>query len=122
MLQNGYLEPALSTPKAHVRMLGVPEPQKGRRRLIVHPATVNKLCYKLLIPQGSKVRVWVDNTTVIHTLGNRRSKSFILNQLVGRILRHVVVVQVQYIRSEDNPADILSRSFETTKGNLASAN
>ena len=37
------------------------------------------------IPQGSQVRVWVDNTTAIQAIQNRRSRSFTLNKLVTKL-------------------------------------
>ena len=76
----------------------------AKELLALHYTTLHRTFHKVVRSEFGSIQ-------------NRRSRSFTLNKLVQKILSHVVLVQVQYIRSEDNLADILSRDFETTKSN-----
>ena len=61
LLSNGYVERVFHKPKAFVRLWGVEEEVKSRRRLIVHPKQINdQLQYssekKVLFPSYSAIR------------------------------------------------------------------
>jgi hypothetical protein len=58
------------------------------------------------------ISLFVDNTSVIFCLGKTSSRSFFLNNIICRIRDHpqwASVVRVEYVRSQENPADWLSR-------------
>ena len=70
------------------------------------------------VPEGATVRLIVDNTSVLYAIRNRRSRRYMVNQELSRTLPKWHVQTVTYIRSEDNPADDLSRNKDNIDGQL----
>ena len=58
------------------------------------------------------VDVFVDNTSVMFSLRKIRSPAFMLNAIIGRIDALNRVRTINYVKSECNPADPLSRLYE----------
>jgi ribonuclease HI len=74
-----------------------------------------------LLREPAAVTVWVDNTTVRNQLQKGHSKVWRANQLLLRFLernkRHgCQIVQVNWIASEENPADPISRGMAPDTG------
>ena len=74
-------------------------------------ARVVKIALITFVPQYSKVEIFIDNTSVLGAIGKGRSRNFALNRIVELLSNQWTIVKCTYIRSEDNPADELSRRF-----------
>lgn len=61
------------------------------------------------IPQSSHIAIKLDNTTAIHCINKTRSRCYQLNGLVQSLLSSYVIKSVEYVASEHNIADGLSR-------------
>jgi hypothetical protein len=72
------------------------------------------LCADMLVPRGARLIVLVDNTTVLHTVEAGRSRNYTINNAIGQLRSKFSVEQIKYIRSEENPADNLSRAGKDT--------
>jgi hypothetical protein len=67
------------------------------------------LTARRLVPQGTKVKIMVDNTSVMYAVRKERSSSYELNAGVIALCNWFEVDSIDYIKSEENPADALSR-------------
>ena len=57
--------------------------------------------------------VFVDNTSLLANVRRTRSGNFLFNNIVGHICSDRIL-NIQYIKSNENPADVFSREFPTT--------
>ena len=69
------------------------------------------LTARRLVPRGTTVRILVDNTSVMYAVRKERSQSYELNQGVIALCDWFEVDSINYIKSEENPADALSRGL-----------
>jgi hypothetical protein len=70
------------------------------------------LCAKVLLPPKARVKILVDNTTVMATTRKTRSNNFNINRYISEVLQNFNVSAIEYIPSSLNPADNLSRGQE----------
>lgn len=60
------------------------------------------------VPPDRPIKVFIDNTTVLHCLWRRRSKNYFINKVLENVTTHNII-SVQYIESSKNVADGISR-------------
>ena len=65
-------------------------------------------------PEGATIALHVDNTTAIHQIRKTRSRSFLANCEIRKLLRvldvsRCTIGSIDYVASDDNPADFWSR-------------
>ena len=63
-----------------------------------------------MVSPGEVVHLRIDNTTILYNLQKRRSRNFHINNRLRTIIDKWRLASVQYVRSEDNIADALSRA------------
>jgi hypothetical protein len=69
--------------------------------------------------RGDPVSLVVDNTTVLSAFEHGFSRSFDIDRCLLRVQAHIV--SVQYIRSDDNPSDPLSRGRDADPISISNA-
>ena len=87
-----------------------PMPFEGRALLYCICLTHTILSQQTTQPTTLQIRI--DNTSLIGALNKTRSRSWELNNIVGKILPHMAqyTTEVRYVRSKDNVADKPSRN------------
>lgn len=60
------------------------------------------------VPEGSSLKIIVDNTSSMYCLRKTRSNNFLMNKCL-EWLKNYTIQSADYIQSEQNPADTLSR-------------
>jgi hypothetical protein len=78
----------------------------------VREAEAAYLGIQQLVSQEQPWHLNVDNTSVVYALSKARSRAHRLNAVVRRILhtpQHSNLLSIQYVNTNDNPADALSR-------------
>lgn len=65
------------------------------------------------LEKGSRTKVFVDNTSTMHTIKKGSSKALLLNEEVDRVRSLLkdkgISIDISYIATNDNPADVPSR-------------